>query len=81
MNLKKQGGEKVEKSKKAGDEKRFKGGNDSSFPFGEFEKMAEMMRSSCPGGMAECCSMMMKMTGQDGKGEKSSSPREAKESP
>ncbi len=37
--------------------------SESLFPFGKFEKMAEMMRSCCTGegGMADCCSMMKKM--------------------
>jgi len=45
---------------------------EGDFPFGKFEKMAEMMRSCCPreGGMADCCSMMRKMMGQEGRGKK-----------
>jgi len=37
--------------------------DDLLFPFGKFEKMAEMMRSCCTGegGMVDCCSMMRKM--------------------
>jgi hypothetical protein len=36
---------------------------------GDFQKMAEMMRSCCPGegDIMDCCSMMRRMTGQ-GKG-------------
>ncbi len=45
---------------------------ESDFPSGKCEKMAELMRSCCPkeGGMADCCSMMRKMMGQEGRGEK-----------
>ncbi len=34
-----------------------------SFPCGDFEKMAEMMRNCCPdeGSTFDCCSMMRKM--------------------
>ena len=40
-----------------------------SFSCGDFQKMAEMMRSCCPGegDIMDCCSMMRRMTGQ-GKG-------------
>ena len=40
-----------------------------SFSCGDFQKMAEMMRSCCPGegDIVDCCSMMRRMTGQ-GKG-------------
>jgi hypothetical protein len=40
-----------------------------SFSCGDFQKMAEMMRSCCPGGgdIMDCCSMMRRMRGQ-GKG-------------
>ncbi len=43
-----------------------------SFPCGDFQKMAEMMRSCCPseGDIMDCCSMMTRMTGQR-KGEES----------
>jgi hypothetical protein len=52
-------------------EKMFQEG-DFPFPFRKFEKMAEMMRSCCTGegGMGDCCSMMRKMMGQEGRGEK-----------
>jgi hypothetical protein len=42
------------------------------FPSGKCEKMAEIMRSCCSkeGGMADCCSMVRKMMGQEGRGEK-----------
>ncbi len=38
-----------------------------SFPFGDFQKMAEKMKTFCQGeGDAfDCCSMMKKMMGQD----------------
>jgi hypothetical protein len=38
----------------------------------KFEKMAEMMRGCCTGegGMADCCSMMRKMMGQEEDSEK-----------
>ena len=37
-----------------------------SFSCGDFQKMAEMMRSCCPGegDIMDCCSMMRRMTGQ-----------------
>ena len=40
-----------------------------SFSCGDFQKMAEMMKSCCPGegDIMDCCSMMRRMTGQ-GKG-------------
>jgi len=40
-----------------------------SFSCGDFQKMAEMMRSCCPGegDIKDCCSMMTRMMGQ-GKG-------------
>jgi hypothetical protein len=36
------------------------------FPCGDFQKMAEMMKSCCPGegDIMDCCSMMRRMTGQ-----------------
>ncbi len=45
-------------SKKRIDEAKF------SFPCGDFEKMAEMMKNCCPDGAGsmDCCSMMRKMT-------------------
>jgi hypothetical protein len=43
-----------------------------NFPFGKFDKMAEMMKSCCTGedGMADCCSMMRKMMNQEEREEK-----------
>jgi hypothetical protein len=40
-----------------------------SFPCGDFQKIAEMMKHCCPaeGDITDCCSMMRRMTGQ-GKG-------------
>ncbi len=37
-----------------------------SFPCGDFQKMAEMMKSCCPGegDLMDCCSMMRKMMAQ-----------------
>ena len=37
-----------------------------SFSCGDFQKMAEMMRSCCPGegDIVDCCSMMRRMTDQ-----------------
>ncbi len=48
---------------------------------GKFQKMAEMMRSCCKGegGMADCCSMMMKMMEQEGRGEKKEKEGPSKE--
>ena len=42
-----------------------------SFSCGDFQKMAEMMKSCCPGesGIVDCCSMIRKMMGR-GKGVK-----------
>ncbi len=39
------------------------------FPCGDFQKMADMMKSCCPneGDIMDCCSMMRRMMGQ-GKG-------------
>ena len=56
----------MENEKKQINENEFKEGNFSSL----FKKMAEMMRSCCPGEgkMADCCSMMRKMM-QCGEGE------------
>lgn len=38
-----------------------------SFPFGDFQKMAEMMKTFCTGGgnAIDCCSFMRKMMGPD----------------
>ncbi len=50
------------KTKKTDNEKR---SNEAkfSFPCGDFEKMAEMMKNCCPdeGSTFDCCSMMRKM--------------------
>ncbi len=37
-----------------------------SFPCGDFQKMAEMMKSCCPGegDIVDCCSMMRRMMGE-----------------
>jgi hypothetical protein len=61
----------MDKNEKINNEKMFQEG-DFVFPFKKFKKMAEMMKSCCTGegGMADCCSMMRKMMGQEGKGEK-----------
>lgn len=56
----------MENKKKLNNENVFKEGDFSS----HFKKIAEMMRSCCPGEgkMADCCSMMRKMI-QCGEGE------------
>jgi len=61
----------MEKEKKQINENAFKEGDFSS----PFEKMAEMMRSCCPGEgkMADCCLMMKKMMmqwGEEGESKK-----------
>ncbi len=50
-------------------EKIFQEG-DSPFPFRKFERMAEMMRSCSTGegDMADCCFMVRKVMGQEGRG-------------
>jgi hypothetical protein len=61
----------MDKKEKKNNEKMFQEG-DFPFPFRKFEKMAEMMRNCCKGegDMADCCSMMRKMMGQEKIGEK-----------
>lgn len=61
-------------------EKMFQEG-DFPFHFKKFEKMAEMMRNCCKGegGMADCCSMMKKMMGQEKRGEKKEKEGPSKE--
>jgi len=61
-------------------EKMFQEG-DFPFHFKKFEKMAEMMRNCCKGegDMADCCSMMRKMMGQKGGGEKKEKEGPSKE--
>ena len=56
------------KAKKTNNEKKRHAAK-FSFPCGDFQKMAEMMKSCCPGegDIMDCCSMMRRMTGQ-GKG-------------
>ena len=48
-----------------------------SFSCGDFQKMAEMMRSCCPGEgyTIDCCSMMKRMMGQ-GKGAEAKETKE-----
>ncbi len=53
------------KAKKTNNEKKSQ--NTNPFPHcGDFQKMAEMMKSCCPGegDIIDCCSMMRRMTGQ-----------------
>jgi len=59
----------MDNKEKKDNKKMFQEGD---FPFGKFEKMAEMMRNCCSkeGGMADFCSMMKKMMGREGRGEK-----------
>jgi len=61
-------------------EKMFQEG-DFPFHFKKFEKMAEMMRNCCKGegDMADCCSMMKKMMGQEKRGEKKEKEEPSKE--
>ena len=61
-------------------EKMFQEG-DFPFHFKKFEKMAEMMRNCCKGegDMADCCSMMKKMMGQEKRGEKKEKEGPSKE--
>ena len=64
-------------SEKRPDEAKF------SFPCGDFEKMAEMMKNCCPneGGPIDCCSMMRKMMerSKEGKPKKAEGTRKASE--
>ncbi len=69
------------KTKKANSEKRPSEAK-FSFPCGDFEKMAEMMKNCCSdeGGTFDCCSMMRKMMERSGEaGAKKSG--EAQEAP
>jgi hypothetical protein len=61
----------MDNKEKKNSEKMFQEG-DIPFPFKKFEKMAEMMRNCCTGegGIANCCSMMKKMMGQEKRDEK-----------
>ena len=49
---------------------------------GDFQKMAEMMKSCCPseGNAIDCCSMMMRMMGC-GKGVEATETKEAQKAP
>ena len=53
------------KAKKTNKEKKPHAAN-FSFQCGDFQKMAEMMKSCCPGegDVMDCCSMMRRMMGQ-----------------
>jgi hypothetical protein len=70
----------MDKKEKKNNEKMFQEGV-FTFPFRKFEKMAEMMRNCCKGegGMADCCSMMKKMMGQEKRGEKKEKEGPSKE--
>lgn len=52
----------MDNKEKTKHQKMFQEG-DFLFPFGKFEKMAEMMKNGCTGeeSMVDCCSMMRKM--------------------
>ena len=52
------------------------------FPCGDFQKMAEMMKSCCPGegDIMGCCSMMRRMTAQ-GKGTEAKETNETQKQP
>ena len=53
-----------------------------SFPCGDFQKMAEMMKNCCPGegDAIECCSIMRRMMGQ-GKGAEAKETKETQKQP
>ncbi len=70
-------------TKKTNGEKKPNGAK-FSFPCGDFENMAEMMKNCCPdeGGAIDCCSMMRKMM-ERGRGagtKKTVDPRKTSES-
>lgn len=69
------------KAKKTNSEKKSQEA-DFLFPFGDFRKMAEMMKKCCPGdsGAIGCCSMMGRMMGR-GKGGGGRKKQETQESP
>jgi len=68
----------MDNEEKKDNKKMFQEGD---FPFGKFEKMAEMMKSCCTGegDMADCCSMMKKMMGREKRGEKKEKEGPSKE--
>ena len=70
----------MDNKEKKNNEKMFREG-DFPFPFKKFAKMAEMMRNCCKGegDMADCCSMMKKMMGQEKRGEKKEKEGPSKE--
>jgi hypothetical protein len=53
------------KTKKPNNEKKSQAAK-ISFPCGDFQKMAEMMKSCCPGegDIMDCCSLMKRMMSQ-----------------
>ncbi len=69
------------KTKKTNNEKKSQD-TDFFFPFGDFQKMAKMMKECCPGegGVSGCCSMMGRMMGH-GKGGEAKKKQETPESP
>ncbi len=70
------------KTKKTGNEERSNKAN-FSFPCGDFEKMAAMMKNCCPDeeGTFDCCSMMRKMMegSKGGRSEKAEETRKTSE--
>ncbi len=71
------------KTKETNSEMRPKGAN-FSFPCGDLEKMAEMMKNCCPDGGStfDCCSVMRKMMerGKGGKPERAEETQKTTES-
>ena len=70
------------KTQKANNQKK-KSQKANPFPYcGDFQKMAEMMKSCCPGegDISDCCSMMRRMTAQ-GKGTEAKETNETQKQP
>jgi hypothetical protein len=71
----------MNKKEKASDEKMFQGG-DSPFPFGNAQRMYEMMTKCCggEGSPMDCCSMMRRMM-DHGKGAGAKETKETQKPP
>ncbi len=69
------------KTKKPNNEKKTQEAN-FLFSCGNFQKMAEMMKTRCPGesGALDCCSIMRRMMGQ-GKGAEAKETQETQKPP
>ncbi len=69
------------KTKNTNKEKKSQKAN-SFFHCGDFQKMAEMMKTFCPGegDVIDCCSIMRKMMGQ-GKGAEAKETKETQNQP